>query len=500
MPFQLFVAAALAALSVCSTNAYAPPLIQRKSSSLFGHHAVRVSRVPPSSSTPQAPSSLSATIKPTMNSTERLDVNMDVYADQSDRRYSASDWWHNIRSLPNSGILREIRGPLGWITAWSTVVSLVHRLLIVSDVTWRKQLASHMCLGTSPHSLIASSIGLLLVFRTNSAYQKFLEGRKIWEQLLSTSRDLTRITSVYEREIGVQRKHRVQRLLAALPYLLHHHIQPRCLDHHQCEALRDTDHALALNEPRPIEGQARNKERNPHTRECWVDRRTLPWCLLPDSVLGKCAVSHNRPLWIIDRLSLEVAHVKYTDNFTSRERLDLLKHIGTLSACVGKCERIQQTAVPLNYARHALRSLTLWCFTLPFGLVKDLGLLTGPVTAVVAWLMFGVYQIGHTIEDPFQGSLRLTDMCNAIYRDVMYGDRNEAGMRRESAFRKDGEKDEDWETVGEAFGLSLNVEPKQIPSKNAIVIQQEEMHVEPKQIPSKTAIVSHLNELIEVAS
>jgi len=50
--------------------------------------------------------------------------------------------------------------------------------------------------------------------------------------------------------------------------------------------------------------------------------------------------------------------------------------------------------------------------------------------------MFGVYQIGHTIEDPFQGSLRLTDMCNSIYRDVMYGDRNQAGMRRESAFRK----------------------------------------------------------------
>ena len=74
--------------------------------------------------------------------------------------------------------------------------------------------------------------------------------------------------------------------------------------------------------------------------------------------------------------------------------------------------------------------------------------------------MFGVYQIGHTIEDPFQGSLRLTDMCNAIYRDVMYGDRNAAGMRRESAFRKGQETDEDWDSVGDAFGLGWTVRAK----------------------------------------
>lgn len=74
--------------------------------------------------------------------------------------------------------------------------------------------------------------------------------------------------------------------------------------------------------------------------------------------------------------------------------------------------------------------------------------------------MFGVYQIGHKIEDPFQGSLRLTDLCNSIYRDVMYGDRNGAGMRRESAFRKQGESDKDWESLGDAFGLGWTVQAR----------------------------------------
>lgn len=387
-----------------------------------------------------------------------LDVEMDSFADPNDKRYSASDWLHNMKSLPNSAILQEIKGPIAWLTAWSTLVSVVYKLCIVNG---KANIASKMCLGSTPHSLIASSIGLLLVFRTNSAYQRFREGRKTWEQILNSCRDITRMLSVYEREVGPKRKHRIQRLLAAFPYLLHHHIQPRCLDHRQCEEIKGTPNALLLNEPRSISIGHTKSAKITNARECWVDKRSLPWCLLPDSVLSKCAQSHNRPLWITDRLSLEFTEIKYNNNWSSRERLDLLKHASKMSECIGHCERIHQTAVPLNYARHALRSLTLWSFTLPFGLIDKLGLLTGPTVGMVAWLMFGVYQIGHTIEDPFQGSLRLTDMCNSIYRDVMYGNRNEAGMRRESAFRKDGEQESDWDKVGDAFGLGWTMQAKE---------------------------------------
>ena len=400
-----------------------------------------------SSNQPVAISS-SPSLKSTSN-TEDLDNRIDTYADPNDKRYSAADWAHNMHSLPNSTILHEIRSPVGWITAWSTFVSVAHKLC---QWTGMQNLAQKMCLGPTPHSLIASSIGLLLVFRTNSAYQRFTEGRKTWEQILNSCRDITRMTSVYERNVGLKRKQRIQRLLAAFPFVLQHHIQPRCLDHSQCKELEKSSHALVLNEPRSISSIGQMK-RGSGSRECWVDKRSLPWCLLPDPVLSKLGNSHNRPLWITDRLSLEITEIKYDDNFTSRERLELLKHCNTLSKCIGHCERIHQTAVPLNYARHALRSLTLWSFTLPFGLVDKLGLLTGPSVGVVAWLMYGVYEIGHRIEDPFQGSLRLTDLCNAIYRDVMYGDRNRAGMRRQSAFRKDFEEESDWDRVGDAFGV-----------------------------------------------
>lgn len=51
---------------------------------------------------------------------------------------------------------------------------------------------------TQPHTLLGSALGLLLVFRTNAAYQRFQEGRKLWEEVLNVSRDIARMTSLYE--------------------------------------------------------------------------------------------------------------------------------------------------------------------------------------------------------------------------------------------------------------------------------------------------------------
>jgi len=105
--------------------------------------------------------------------------------------------------------------------------------------------------------------------------------------------------------------------------------------------------------------------------------------------------------------------------FTSRERLTLIGKVEKLSNSIGSCERIHQTAVPLNYARHSLRALSIWLFTLPLCLVSSLELATAPAVFLVSWLMFGIYEIGYSIEDPFQGTLRLSVLCDTIRRDVL---------------------------------------------------------------------------------
>jgi hypothetical protein len=91
-------------------------------------------------------------------------------ADSNDQRYSASDWFHNIMTLPRSSILKEIKGPVLSITLWSALVSIVHQTFLHHNMI---KVAKAMTMSNKPHSFLVSALGLLLVFRTNSAYQRF---------------------------------------------------------------------------------------------------------------------------------------------------------------------------------------------------------------------------------------------------------------------------------------------------------------------------------------
>ena len=269
------------------------------------------------------------------------------------------------------------------------------------------------------------------------------EGRKIWENILSVSRNLTRMIQLYSDDVGSERKWRILNLVAAHPYLLRQHIRPGCLCSSKGQIIPDEHRLLLTQQRRKVqetrhEGQVSTaqtpvafaSEHGP----CWVDTRQLPWSLFLKSSLPGIARAENRPLWVCDRIAALMTSIPYGPNFTSRERLAMLGMVEKLTNAIGQCERIHQTAVPLNYARHALRSLTVWLFTLPFALTKDMGLFTAPVIAVTAWLFFGVYQIGYSIEDPFQGSLRLSILCDAIRKNVM----SQTNDMRDSAYHLDG--------------------------------------------------------------
>lgn len=356
-------------------------------------------------------------------------------------RYSSRDWLHSAITLPNSGVLKSIRSPVLAVTAWASFISFLHRRLLSTN----PEAAVGMYLPAAPHTLMMSVLGLLLVFRTNSAYARFNEGRKVWEDIINTSRDLYRMMMLYEQEIGFAKRRRLQKLLAAFPYLLRHRIRPnlvmRRLDDQKYP--RDPDHTLLLyqdegptDDDPELAALATVEEETGHSRRkqrslFWVDKRTLPWRLLPSGALEKCARAQNRPLWVCDRMAQELREVPdQGTQFTNRERLALIMHVDKLSRCIGGAERIHQTSVPLNYARHTLRALTIWLFSLPLVLVKDLRMWTGPVLFFLSWMLWGVYEIGVKVEDPFQGTLRLSILCDTIRRDVL-GDEH----IRSSAFR-----------------------------------------------------------------
>ena len=82
-------------------------------------------------------------------------------------------------NLPGSTILRDVRGPVSWTFAWATSWSVLHRWCAAAEMGGSRaaRLVGHMCLPPVQHTMMVSALSFLLVFRTNSAYQRFAEGR-----------------------------------------------------------------------------------------------------------------------------------------------------------------------------------------------------------------------------------------------------------------------------------------------------------------------------------
>jgi ion channel-forming bestrophin family protein len=92
-----------------------------------------------------------------------------------------------------------------------------------------------------------------------------------------------------------------------------------------------------------------------------------------------------------------------------------------LTDSLGSCERIKKTPMPFAYVVHLRRALILYCFTLPFGLVKDFGWGTVLDTLLISYVFFGVEEIGVEIENPFgndDNDLPLERLCGTIETDL----------------------------------------------------------------------------------
>ena len=148
--------------------------------------------------------------------------------------------------------------------------------------------------------------------------------------------------------------------------------------------------------------------------------------LLAEADRASLMRTRNKPLHACNLLAQQISDIPDTPldptgrtfPFSSRERLAMLSQVAALSDCIGACERIVQTPVPLHYARHTSRLATIFIFTLPFVLTAEMGLLTVPCMATICWALFGIQEIGLIIEEPFGKMLELDSICKSIQHDV----------------------------------------------------------------------------------
>lgn len=277
-------------------------------------------------------------------------------------------WFYTALQIRGS-VLSAIYQRVLWCGLFGLIISVLYHFNVP---------VSQPILGSVIPSIV---LGLLLVFRTNTAYERFWEGRKCWGSIVNNIRNLARQIWVSIDEIHPEDKEeKIQslRLLVAFAVATKLHL--------------------------------RGEEVDSELEE-----------LIPAAMYLKLKTMNNPPLevafWIGDYL-----HLQYDRNCINSYQLTAIQELlNNLVDNLGSCERILKTPMPLAYAIHLKQLLLIYCLLLPFQMVHSLGWWTGLISALVSFTLFGIEAIGLEIENPFgydANDLPLDAICNTVKRNI----------------------------------------------------------------------------------
>lgn len=218
------------------------------------------------------------------------------------------------------------------------------------------------------HSLLGINLGLLLVFRTNTAYDRWWEGRKLWGQLVNDLRNLAlKVRTCVDAPDEEKRK--FGDLLVTFAHALREHLS--------WKPPRDVPPASPDDEPRHV-----------------------PLLLAGRVIAQLCS-------WEKSGALLQI--------------LIFDPHARSLMDVCGACERIRKTPIARSYLVFIRLCITFYLVTLPWGLVKDFDVWEVLAVAVIGYFMIGIELIAEDVEQPFGrggDKLDLEGVCRGIERSV----------------------------------------------------------------------------------
>ncbi|WBO83904.1 bestrophin family protein [Hymenobacter yonginensis] len=276
--------------------------------------------------------------------------------------YKTGDWWKALWHFHTSSVILLLLRRVALVGVYNLIIALVvlkYHFLSIQ-------------IGREYFSFLGIMLSLLLVFRTNTAYDRYYEGRRLWGQLVSHCRGLA------------------MELNAILP---RHAIRSRLYYA-----------ALISNFPLALKGALRNGvqfeqlEATPDIMDRLQSAESVTTCLV--AVLQE-SIEQLRQAQIIDPIHL----------------MTIKPHLLGMMEVNGSCERIKTTPIPFSYSFFIKMFITLFIGIMPIVLVDTCGYLMIPITMVGAYVMLGLEMIGEEIEQPFgtdSNDLPITQLANKI--------------------------------------------------------------------------------------
>ena len=280
-----------------------------------------------------------------------------THDDWVNHRSSSSRVFDNLQSLFFSGVVRQLRPQVTAVSAVALFV-LMWNIGLVSNIEANQDIAVDLpviALPILPFTLSSPALGLLLVFRTNAAYTRWMISRDSWSRITA---------SVFSTDQQAVKE------FSKIVYLY-------------CRSVMNQLSSPDEDEEKYIEEVK---------------------ALYQESPIGtQICESNNRAMVAWKHLSVQLHSLPVAD---PKALIETDKSVIILGECAAVCEKIYSSPVPLVYTRHTARFLSIWALLVPCALYSSFSeasqvLATLPASMILAFFLFGIDELAMQLEEPF---------------------------------------------------------------------------------------------------
>ena len=261
-------------------------------------------------------------------------------------QYNPKDWITFIFRFHKSDTFRQLIPMMIFIGFYTFGVGYLE------IIYWKMSEKNYLSNITLMHNMLGFVISLLLVFRTNTAYDRWWEGRKLWGSLVNNSRNLSIKLSVILKEESDRLY--FKKLIPGYASILSKHLTN---DETSKQLFTDVD----------------------------------------------LEIDHHKhkPNQIAKMLFQKVNDLYDQKKITGDQLIILNSEVQSFTEICGACERIKNTPIPYSYSAFIKKFIFFYIMTLPFGYVFSLGYYSIPVVIFIFYVLASLELIAEEIEDPF---------------------------------------------------------------------------------------------------
>ena len=226
------------------------------------------------------------------------------------------------------------------------------------------------------HTLLGFVLSMLLVFRTNTAYDRWWEGRKLLGKMVNDSRNLAIKLHAILPEDDKENRDFFKKYLCFFPHLLSRHLSKQST---KMELAHDQQHTEVEQLPHPP----------------------------------------NALIW---RIQNQVQKL-YREGVITGDQLIILdtQLSGFLDVC-GGCERIKNTPIPYSYSSFTKKFIVIYVITLPIAYAMSIGYMMTFLTVFVFYVLMSLEVLAEEIEEPFnneENDLPMELIAQNIERNII---------------------------------------------------------------------------------